>query len=61
MGQLLEQYPVPITEDRQDYFPGYYYLNSMLQQISRKQDFGRVMKDRDDLFDVDEMKNLVPV
>jgi hypothetical protein len=34
IAQFIEMYPIP--DDKQDYFAGFYNLNSMLVQIARK-------------------------
>ena len=61
MGQFLEMHPA--HEERLEFFSGYYNLNSMITQISRKQEFDRLLKDRGDALvgknGLDEMKNMV--
>jgi len=60
MAQLLEQYPPHPSDLRQDFFPGFYYLNSMQIQISRKQQMARLVKVQEQTyFDKDEMQSLV--
>ena len=59
MGALFEQYPATSTEDKLDYFPGYYYLNGMLTQIARKEEFERLLRYKGPtIFDIAEMESI---
>jgi hypothetical protein len=42
ISQFIEMYPIP--DDKQDFFSGFYNLNSMLIQIARKQEFQRIVR-----------------
>ncbi|CDW91723.1 UNKNOWN [Stylonychia lemnae] len=59
VAQFLEMHP--INEEKQEYFPGFYNVNSMMIQISRKQEYERICREKGDAFNgIEDMKNMVP-
>ena len=59
MAQFLEVHPTA-KEDKLDFFPGFYNLNCMLLQNSRKQEMIHLLRDRGStLFNQEEMQSMV--
>ena len=44
-GTFLELYPIASSDEKIEFFPGYYHLNCMLLQTARKQEGARYARD----------------